>query len=89
MNPNTHNSQAWIFYCYVSFAVAIGVTGIGIWMMDMSLPMKAFMSMGLLFTTGSAFTLAKTLRDEHESLLFHNKLEDAKTERLLREVDAA
>ncbi|MEM1163529.1 MAG: YiaA/YiaB family inner membrane protein [Pseudomonadota bacterium] len=89
MNPNTHNSRAWIFYCYVSFAVAIGVTGIGIWMMDMSLPMKAFMSMGLLFTTGSAFTLAKTLRDEHESLLFHNKLEDAKTERLLREVEAA
>ena len=89
MTPHTLNSKAWIFFCYVSFAIALGFTGIGIWAMEISLPMKAFMAMGLLFTTGSAFTLAKTLRDEHEAQLFHNKLEDAKTERLLREVEAA
>ena len=89
MTPNTANSKAWILFCYISFAVALGVTGIGIWAMEISLAMKAFMGMGLLFTTGSAFTLAKTLRDEHEAQLFHHKLEDARTERLLREVEAA
>lgn len=89
MNPNTQNSKAWIFFCYVSFAIALGVTAIGIWAMEISLPMKAFLGMGLLFTTGSAFTLAKTLRDEHEAQLFHHKIEDARTERLLREVEAA
>lgn len=89
MTPNTLNSKAWIFFCYISFAIALGFTGIGIWAMEISLPMKAFMAMGLLFTTGSAFTLAKTLRDEHEASLFHHKLEDARTERLLREVDPA
>ena len=89
MNPKTMNSPAWIFFCYASFAIALGLTGLGIWFMDVAMEMKAFMTMGLLFTTGSAFTLAKTLRDEHESQQFHNKLDEAKTERLLREVEAA
>jgi hypothetical protein len=88
MNPNTLNSKAWIFFCYASFAIALGVTGIGIWGMEISLAMKAFLAMGLFFTTGSAFTLAKTLRDEHEAQQFHTKIEDARTERLLREVEA-
>ena len=89
MNPNQANSRAWVLFCYISFAVALGVTGIGIWAMEISLAMKAFLGMGLLFTTGSAFTLAKTLRDEHEASLLHHKLEEARTERLLRDTEAA
>lgn len=89
MNTHSQNSKPWITFCYASFAIARVTTGIGIWAMEVSLAMKAFMAMGLLFTTGSAFTLAKTLRDEHEASRLHYRLEDAKTERLLREVDAA
>lgn len=89
MNPHSQNSPAWIFFCYASFAIALGITGLGIWFMALDLAMKAFLTMGLLFTTGSAFTLAKTLRDEHEASRFHNRLDEARTERLLREVDAA
>ncbi len=89
MTRNNVNSPAWVFYCYASFAIALGVTGLGVWFMEVSLAMKAFMMMGLLFTTGSAFTLAKTLRDEHESSLLHHRLEEAKTEKLLRDVEAA
>ena len=87
MNTHQLNSRAWISFCYISFAVAVGLTGIGIWAMSISLEMKAFMVMGVLFSVGSAFTLAKTLRDEHEANLFHHKLDEARTERLLREVD--
>ena len=87
MNAHHLNSRAWIAFCYISFAVAVGFTTIGIWAMAISLEMKAFMIMGLLFSIGSAFTLAKTLRDEHEASRFHNRLDDARTERLLREVD--
>ncbi len=89
MTPHTMNSKAWIFFCYTSFAIALGTTGLGIWGMEISLAMKAFLAMGLLFTTGSAFTLAKTLRDEHEAQQFHHRIDEAKTERLLREVEAA
>jgi len=88
MNAHQLNSRAWISFCYLSFAVAVGLTGIGIWTMAISPEMKAFMVMGLMFSIGSAFTLAKTLRDEHEASQFHSKLDDARTERLLREVDS-
>lgn len=89
MNATTHNSKGWIFFTMVSFAVAVGATMIGIWWSDMSLPMKGFMTMGTLLITSSSFTLAKTLRDEHEATRFHNQLEEARTEKLLREAGPA
>lgn len=88
MNPHAQNSKAYVFFAYVSFAVALGATLIGAWMTDMTLAMKGFISMGVLFLTGSTFTLAKTVRDEHEAQRFHNRIEEARTEKLLREVDA-
>jgi len=87
MNAHHLNSRAWVAFCYISFGVAVGFTTIGIWAMAISLEMKAFMVMGLLFSIGSAFTLAKTLRDEHEASQLHHRLDDARTEKLLREVD--
>ena len=87
MNPHAQNSKAYVFYTYICFAVALGATLIGAWMTDMTLEMKGFMTMGVLFLTGSTFTLAKTVRDEHEAKRFHNQIEEAKTEKLLREVE--
>jgi hypothetical protein len=45
------------------------------------------MAMGLLFTVGSCFSLAKTLRDGHESKRFINRLEEAKAERIIADFD--
>lgn len=49
--------------------------------------MKGYVAMGVLFTTGSAFTLAKTIRDEHEAQRFVNRISEAKAERILREYE--
>ncbi len=87
MNPNSMNSPAWIFFCYISFGVALTITLLGVWFAPIDIAMKAFFTMGVLFLTGSAFTLAKTLRDEHEAKRFHNRIDEAKTEKLLREID--
>ena len=87
MNPHAQNSKAYVFYTHICFAVALGATLIGAGMTDMTLEMKGFMTMGVLFLTGSTFTLAKTVRDEHEAKRFHNQIEEAKTEKLLREVE--
>ena len=89
MNTQTQNSKGWILFSYVSFIIAIGATLIGAWMTDMTLEMKGFVTMGTLLITSSFFTLAKTLRDEHEAKRFHNQLEEARTEKLLREVEPA
>ena len=43
---------------------------------------KAYLLMGLFFLTGSTFTLAKTLRDEHEARSLSSKIESARAERL-------
>jgi hypothetical protein len=62
---------------------------IGAWITDMTLEMKGFVSMGILLITLSSFTLAKTICDDREAKRFHCQIEEAKTEKLLREVDAA
>ncbi|MEM7545707.1 MAG: YiaA/YiaB family inner membrane protein [Pseudomonadota bacterium] len=87
MTPHSQNSKGWIFFSYISFAVALSALLIGAWMTDMTLEMKGFVTMGTLFLTGSTFTLAKTLRDEHEASKFHHKIDEARTEKLLREVE--
>ena len=87
MNTQTKNSKGWILFSYVSFIIAIGATLIGAWMTDMTLEMKGFVTMGTMLITSSSFTLAKTLRDEHEAKRFHKQLEEARTEKLLREVE--
>ena len=89
MTSQTQNSKGWIFFTMASFVIAVSATLIGAWMTDMTLEMKGFVTMGVLLITSSSFTLAKTMRDEHEAKRFHNQLEEARTEKLLREVDAA
>lgn len=43
--------------------------------------------MGALFTMGTSFTLAKSIRDEHEAQKLINKISEVKTERLLKDFE--
>lgn len=45
--------------------------------------------MGVYFTVSSAFGLAKTLRDAHESSRLITKISEAKTEKMLRDLAQA
>lgn len=62
-NPST---AAWKFQVWVSFAVSASAMTLGILYLPVDLWTKGFFAMGLLFTIGSCFSLAKTIRDEHE-----------------------
>jgi hypothetical protein len=59
----------------------------GLFYLPASLWVKGYMGMGLLFTVGSAITLTKTLRDDHEASKLLNRISEAKTTKLLREFD--
>jgi hypothetical protein len=48
--------------------------------------MKGFLGMGILLLVQSCITLTKTMRDSQEALSLVNRIEDAKTERLLMDV---
>ena len=78
------DSPAWALYSVVSFVVALGMMAIGIFMIPGEPWIHAYFVMSTFFLTGSCFTLAKMLRDRHESALLHQRIEEAKTEQLLK-----
>lgn len=63
----TPNTVAWQIQVWASFLLATATTTIGILYLPVDAWIKGFLGMGLLFTIGSCFTLAKTVRDEHEA----------------------
>src|SRR5262245_26666818 len=89
MSTTGPNTGTWISFTYIQFAVALGMSAAGIWVIPVDLTVKGYLAMGLLFTVGSTFTLAKTVRDEHEARRMTNRLDEARAEKLLMEVGRA
>jgi len=90
--PNTTavqpvHSHAWVIQTWLSFVLAVGVTAMGIYHLPVDGWIKAFLSMGVLFTVGSTFSLAKTLRDVHEQQRLTARIDEARMTKLLAEVD--
>lgn len=61
------NTTAWRFQSWAAFVLAFGITSLGIIWLPTSIWPKAFLMIAFLFTVAQSFTLAKTVRDEHES----------------------
>lgn len=81
------NTQAFSFMATASFGIAsIGML-IGIFYLPVEIWVKGYLGMGYLFTVTSCFTLAKTLRDKHEEKRIINRIQDAKTEKLLTDYE--
>lgn len=87
MKDNTKNTAAWRFQSWGSFLLSVGATAVGIAYLPVDGWTQAFMAMGLLFTVGSCFSLAKTIRDDHEATRMVNRITEAKAERILREFE--
>lgn len=90
--PNTQaiqpaHSNAWVVQTWVSWILAVGVTAMGVWFMPVDGWMKAFLGMGMLFSVGSTFSLAKTVRDVHEQERIVSRIDEARMTKLLAEVD--
>jgi hypothetical protein len=85
----THDSPGWIFFQYVSFAVAIGMMLGGIALIDANIWIRAYIAMAAIMLINSSITLSKTIRDNHETRKFHNRIEEAKAEQLLKQYDKA
>ena len=86
------DTAAWIFQAWATWFISLTVTGLGLYHLPVDLWVKGFMAMGMLFTVASTFSLAKTVRDNHEAEKLVNRVKNAKAEKILREfefVDAA
>jgi len=90
MNPQvTQHSSAWVIFTYASFIVSIAMVAVAIVLLPADIPIKGYLAMGVVMLIQSCITLTKTIRDVQESARLVNRIEDAKTERLLMEIDRA
>ncbi len=80
------HSGAFVGFSYFSFAIAALMVGGGIYLMPIDHWMKGFLMMGTVMLVQSCIILTKTIRDNVEAEKLLNRIEDAKTERLLMDV---
>jgi hypothetical protein len=81
------DTSAWVFQAWAAFLIAFGTTMVGILYLPVDRWVRGFLAMGVLFTINACFTLAKTVRDNHEAVKFVNRLSGAKAEKLLQEFE--
>ena len=88
MNPQTsQHSQAWVTFTYAAFVGSLAMVALGILFLPLEIWIKGYFAMGVAMLVQSCITVTKTIRDVHESRRLVNRIEDAKTERLLMEID--
>ena len=80
------HTSAWTTFTMGSFAVAAVMMAGGIFFMEASFAAKGFYAMAAIMLVHTSITITKTMRDAHEETQLHNRLEAARTERLLKEV---
>lgn len=81
------SSSAWTMFTYVSFAVASVMMAGGIYFMDAGFSAKGFYAMSALMLVHTTVSITKTLRDDQESGRMINKIEEARTEKLIMEMN--
>jgi hypothetical protein len=74
---------AWVNFSYISFAASVLMVGGGIFALPLDWWVRAYFAMGMGMVVQSCFTLAKTVRDLHEANRMINRIEEARTEKLL------
>jgi len=90
MNPQAiQHSSAWVAFTYASFIGSAAMVTLGVIFAPVDIWMKGYLAMGAIALVQSCITLTKTLRDVHEGARLVNRIEDAKTERLLMGMERA
>ena len=61
------DSPMWRLVVWSGFALAMGLTGWGLWRMEIQPVWKAYLGVSWLYLISNVFTLAKMLRDAHDA----------------------
>ena len=81
------DSDAWKLFTVASFILAAGMMAGGIYFLEASFAAKGFYAMSAIMLVHTSISITKALRDAEEAKRFINKIEDAKTEKLLMDVN--
>lgn len=87
MNQNIQpHSSAWVNFTYASFFLSLGMLVVGVFFLPLDWWARGYLAMGTIMLIQSCITMTKTIRDVQEASKLVNRIEDARTERLLMEV---
>ena len=73
-------------FSYVSFAGACLCVGGGVFLMPVDFWIRGYLLIGMIFLVQSSINITKVLRDNYEGERLINRIEDAKTEKLIRDI---
>ena len=86
-DTTTKHSSAWTTFTTASFVLAAGMMAGGIYFLEASFSAKGFYAMAAIMLVNTSISLTKTMRDNEEAGKLVNKIEDAKTEKLLMDIN--
>jgi hypothetical protein len=85
--PATKNTNAFYAQSAMAFGVALLTMLVAIYYLPGDPWPKAFLALGTMFLTTSAFSLAKCVRDAQESQYVVSRLDQARVDRILADHD--
>jgi len=85
-NYTPKDSEAWKLFTMGAFGIAAAMQAGGIYFLEASFAAKGFYAMSAIMLVHTAISITKTLRDAQEADRMVNKIEDAKTEKLLMDI---
>jgi hypothetical protein len=86
-SPSAKNTNAFFAQSALAFGAALLTMLVAIFYLPADPWPKAFLALGTLFLTTSAFSLAKCVRDAQENHYVVSRLDQARVDRILAEHD--
>lgn len=84
---NTKHTNAFYLQAIASFVVSAGAVIVGVLYLDVSVWIRAFLLLGVLYLITSTVTMSKVIRDRDEANAIHHRVDAARLERYLTEFD--
>ena len=86
-NPQPRTTTAFYAQAVASFALSLTAVSVAIVYLPVGTWIRAFLGLGLLYVVTSAFTLAKCIRDQHETTSVVKRVDQARLDKLLADHD--
>lgn len=81
------STTAFYVQSMISFGISLAAMVLGIVYLPVGPWVRGFLGLGLMFVVTSAFTLAKTVRDQHEASNVVSRVDQARLDKILAEHD--
>jgi hypothetical protein len=85
--PSPKNTAAFYAQSAIAFGLALFTMMVAVYYLPADPWPKAFLALGTVFLTTSAFSLAKCVRDAHESQYVVSRIDQARVDKILAEHD--